>query len=276
MDRFGLTRRLAMATLLAAALTGWAAARETPADDDEAPTGPLTPPPAVAEPPPIRPPEIVAPGVPPQLPGDKGRVTLEFEGNRRWCTFPDDRVVKPPERDLPARKRKPDEVFTFGYRFSLAAIRRGAPRDPIMLFESPDFRTATWRPASKVRPEGRTAVPGPSVMGEGPGARSRQPVAPDTLVPYWMEINRCVTVPERFQFDLDPGVYDFYMAFDLLIRDGSWVHRSMAHLTEVPVEAAKSTRLEGRVHMKSGAERELELSRASVETTGSASGAAGP
>ncbi|MGH9750909.1 MAG: hypothetical protein ACRD6R_13415 [Candidatus Polarisedimenticolia bacterium] len=274
MNRSRWARRIAVAAGLAAALTGASPVRETPADDD-APTVPLTPPPAVVEPPPLRPPEIVAPGVPPLLPEDKGRVALEFEGNRRWCTYPDDRVVKPPERDVPAR-RKQVEVWTFGYRFSLAAIRRGAPRDPIVLFESPDFRTATWRPASKLRPEGRTAAPGPSVMGEGPGARSRQRTAPDTLVPYWMEVNRCVTVPDRFQFDLDPGVYDFYMAFDLLIRDGSWVHRSMAHLTEVPVEAARRTRLEGRIHMKSGAERELELSRASVETTGSASGAAGP
>src|SRR5713226_7464557 len=39
---------------------------------------------------------IAPPTLPEQPAAGKGRLTILFSGNRRWCTFPDDRTVKPP------------------------------------------------------------------------------------------------------------------------------------------------------------------------------------
>jgi hypothetical protein len=209
-----------------------------------------------------------------------GRLSLVFDGNRRWCTFPDDRVVRPPARPTAPSARRGErdrsEVFTFGYQFVVAAVRRGAADAPIMLYESPVFRTATWRPLSKVQPQALQRR-SRSRMAAPEGTPPPRPVRPDTLVPYWQDLNRCATLPERMEFDLQPGTYDVYLAFDLMNREGGWVHRSTAFLTDVPVEAPGRTRVDGRIHMGGGSQREVELRTAVLEPAGAGgAGAAGP
>ena len=194
----------------------------------------------------------------------RGRLSISFDGNRRWCTAPDDRVLRPPQTRPPRGRDRLGEVFTFGYQFTIAAIRRGRPGEPIMLYESPVIRTAGWRLAAKIPRGSRGEAPGPSIGGEGIGARTSPNENPASLAPYWEEQYRCVTVGERFEFDLDPGVYDVYMAFDLLLKDGAWVHRSSGHLTDVPIEDDRHTVLDGRVHATSHESRQAELLKAAL------------
>jgi len=71
-------------------------------------------------------------------------------------------------------------------------------------------------------PRGRTPQAGPQVLSDlGTGKPSTILETPATLVPFWMEQYRCTTLTERFEFDLDPGVYDIYIAFDLMIATGA-------------------------------------------------------
>ncbi len=194
------------------------------------------------------------------VPADgRGRLVIAFDGNRRWCTAPDDRVLRPLLARAPRGRDRRDEVFTFGYQFTIAAIRRGRPAEPIMLYESPVIRTASWRLAAKLPRASRSESPGPSIGGEGINAPPSPGDSPASLVPYWDEQYRCATVGDRFEFDLDPGVYDVYMAFDLLLKDGSWVHRSSGHLTNVPVEGGRQTALDGRIHSTSNQNRDVEF-----------------
>jgi len=139
----------------------------------------------------VRAPIIVAPNMPETPASGKGRLSLHFTGNLMWCTFPDDRPAPPPEpAQRPGARKEKDQVFTFGYTFTIAAIRRGATDGPIMLFESPVFRTASLRPAAKLGLTNKQDTIGPGIGSSGvppkpqPGKR---PVGPDTLVPFWME-----------------------------------------------------------------------------------------
>src|SRR5712664_3992121 len=73
--------------------------------------------PAAAEapvPPSPRPPEIQFRALPSAPAAGKGRLALAIAGNRRWCTFPDDRLVRPTPK--PGTPVKRNEVFTFGYK----------------------------------------------------------------------------------------------------------------------------------------------------------------
>ena len=255
-------------------LAGTLFARAAPASDTTA-TPSKTP--GITEsavPPPVRPPEI-----PPQLlrpvpaPG-KGRLEMVVGGNRRWCTYPDDRTARPLQK--PGAFEKRNEVFTFGYQFTVAAVRRGQADTPLMLYESPVFRTASWIPAFKLGKNLKSTPARPIIAGEGdPRLKPKEtPIGPDTLVPFWHEPYRCVTMPDRMDFDLEPGTYDVYMAFDLLDRDGGWVHRSIGFLTDVRVEAARRTRLDGRINLAGGSDRQVELQSAAMEPEVTASPAA--
>ncbi len=192
-----------------------------------------------------------------------GRMTLALAGNRRWCTFPDDRVVQQPDRERQARPGQTprDKVYTFGYQFTVAAIERSHPDETLMLFESPVFRTAVMRPAGKV---GR-GTPKPSTGGPAIGSRSEtvevqlHEESPVTLVPLWQEQYRCTTVPEAFDFDLEPGTYDVYMAFDILLKSGSWTHRSIGFATDIPVRDAQVTRVDGKVEILAGGRRTVDI-----------------
>jgi len=207
----------------------------------------------------------------------KGRLSVVMEGNRRWCTYRDDRVNKPPDMKsermgVPAPSR--DEIYTFGYQFTIAAVERTHPGETLMLYESPIIRTAVMREAAKL---GR-GIPSPVQTPQVPDPddpRSKKKKSdhemPSTVVPMWQEQYRCVKVPETIDFDLDPGIYDIYMAFDILLRSGGWAHRSIAYETDVVVRADASTRLDGVVDMSGGAvRREVRLSPASPDPEGSA------
>jgi len=237
---------------------------------------PATPP--ASEVPVPQPPVILAPPLPASPAADKGRVALMIGGNRRWCTFPDDRPIRPPQR--PGMPEKRNEVFTFGYRFTVSAVKRGQADTPLMLFESPVFRTATWLPAYKAGQVKKSGPRGPVVVPQDDRRSLKPPeppMAPDTLVPRWQEEYRCVTLPERMDFDLDPGTYDIYLAFDVLSRQNSWAHRSSGYLTDVPVEKARRTRLDGLVNLGAGSERQVEIESSTIEPdTAATPGAPGP
>jgi len=241
---------------------------------DAAPSA--TPAPGEPVPPPVHPPEILVAPMPPTPAPGKGRLAWVIAGNRRWCTFPDDRLVKPPGR--PGQPEDKNEIFTFGYEFSISAVKRGNAASPLMLFESPLYRTAEWRLAAKVGQIRSTGRVGPAIgtPGEGPSRARPNPKTPDSLVPYWNESYRCVTFPARLDFDLEPGTYDVYIAFDLLNREGGWVHRMSSYLTDVPIEAARSTLLDGTINLSAGSERQVELESSTLQRETSPSAGAGP
>jgi hypothetical protein len=225
----------------------------------------------------VPPPQMRPPEIPPQIlqtepAAGRGRLALMIWGNRRWCTYPDDRVVRPPQP--PGTFQRRTEVYTFGYQFSVAAVKRGQADEPVMLYTSPIYSTASWIAASKIGKGQKKAAPGRPTMAPevDPTPKSKQkPTGPDTPVPMWHEQYRCVTMPERMDFDLDPGTYDVYMAFDVLSRDNSWVHRSVGYLTEIPIEAARRTRLDGTVNLAGGSERQVELLNSVIEPEAPAS-----
>src|SRR5207249_3693967 len=183
----------------------------------------------------------------------------------------------PPERPS-LNEEKKEEVYTFGYRFSISAVKRGSAATPLVLFESPIYRTAEWRLASKVGLGTTPGVTGPKVGV--PGQQVRKPGSMtkgyNARVPFWNEAYRCVTFPEEMDFDLDPGTYDVYIAFDLLNREGGWAHRMNSFLTDIPIEATHRTRLDGTISAGSGAQRQVELEGSTVESTGDPAAGAGP
>jgi hypothetical protein len=200
------------------------------------------------------------------IPPGRGRMAILFDGNHRWCTFPDDRILRPLDPMPVRRERSNDQVFTFGYQFTIAAIRRDQPDRVLMLYESPVVRTASMRLAAKLG-EGVKPAPGAPVVGSRPRPmlRKHEP-GPSSLVPYWQEQFRCVSVSRAFEFDLDPGVYDVYASFDLLNRDGGWVHRTSGFLTDIEVESGRRTRVDGILDFPGGDRRQVELLQASVES----------
>lgn len=231
---------------------------DTP-EQDEIPQVPAE---ELAVPPPSGPPAIQASRLEGPPAAGMGRLTLALAGNRRWCTFPDDRVVQQPGREKPKRpgEAQRNTVYTFGYQLTVAAIERSHPEETLLLFESPIFRTAVMRPAGKI---GRGTPKPPTGPAIGSVSESvERPLGQETastLVPFWQEQYRCTSVPEAFDFDLEPGTYDVYMAFDILLRSGGWTHRSIGFTTDVPVKAAEVTRVDGRVEMLAGGRRTVDL-----------------
>ncbi len=205
-----------------------------------------------------------------------GRLTLTLDGNRRWCTYPDDRVVKPPRNPLPrpgTRDTRRSNVFTFGYQFTIAAVRRGDPTRLHMLYESPVVRTASMRAAAKLGRGGKRAVVGPGVGGGGRGADAPRGLdSPGGLVPFWDPQYRCTTLDEMFEFDLAEGIYDVYAAFDVMNPRGDWAHRTVAFIEEVPVKAGRRTRLQGLLNLTGARQRDLELVRATLDEAGTGPG----
>jgi hypothetical protein len=217
--------------------------------------------------------EFKALTLPAQPAAGKGRLTLVIDGNRRWCTYRDDRVSKPPDMKNTKTGAPPpprDDIFTFGYQFTIAAVERSRPGETLMLFESPIIRTAVMREAAKLGRGIPSSVRTPQVP-DPDDTKKKTPdhEMPSTLVPMWQEQYRCTKVPESIEFDLDPGLYDIYMAFDILLRSGGWAHRSIAFETDVAVREGASTRLDGLVNMSGGARRDIHLSSASHEPEGS-------
>ena len=94
--------------------------------------------------------------------------------------------------------------------------------------------------------------------GEHSGVfRSRE--TPATIVPYWEDNKRCAIVGEQFDFDLDPGIYDVYIAFDLMMQSGNWVHRSYGYLTDIHVKEGRRTMVDGIIDMRGGGNRSVDL-----------------
>jgi hypothetical protein len=189
-----------------------------------------------------------------------GRLRIDVAGTRKWCTFPDDRVVKPPAGQSGPAVR--NAVYTFGYMFTVAAVSRAKPSETMLLFESPTIRTAVLRQAGKI---GRAQAPPANrapAIGELPEhiQLKDKKQDPSAMVPFWQEEYRCTSLPEVFDFDLAPGTYDLYLAFDILLRSGSWAHRTIAYETDVTIGEGDTTRLQAVANMKAGGRRELELS----------------
>ncbi len=265
-----LRRRSTLVLLLSLATIVPAAPRDTPPPPDE-PDDAVSESPQfksdVESPPaPSGPPLIQAPHLPGPPPAGHGRLQLEFSGNRRWCTFPDDRVVRPPEgRDSSVAPKVRNPIYTFGYQFTIAGVERSRPATTLMLFESPIFRTALLREAAKLGKGGKKPPSAPVIGYENPQkATPLYRETPSSIVPYWQELYRCTTLPEQFEFDLDPGTYDIYVAFDILGRSGSWAHRTIGFLTDIEVLADRTTRLGGSVNMFAGNRRDIDLQGATL------------
>jgi hypothetical protein len=73
-------------------------------------------------------------------------------------------------------------------------------------------------------------------------------------------------VGEQFDFDVDPGRYDVYLSFDIMMRSGTWVHRTYAYLTDIEVVEGSRTVVDGALEMRGGGRRDLQLRSASIES----------
>jgi hypothetical protein len=249
---------------------------QEPDEEDESAVAPVEDPVEALPGPEARPPHFRAIELPDSPAPGAGRLRIDFAGNRRWCTQQDDRILKPPAPSGRPPAREPGNVITFGYQMVLAAVRRGKADEVILLYESPLIRTASWRPAVKVGLPPMKPSQGPKISESGPPSQPAQRVAPSQLVPYWHEINRCVTVAESMDFDLAPGTYDLYLAIDLLGRGGKFSHRATTFLLDVSVEAGRWTVVSGKVDMHGGGIRDVELLSATPPSTPNPARSAGP
>jgi hypothetical protein len=230
---------------------------DTP-EDDAAPQVGLeelstTPPPVL--------PSIQAPRLASVPAEGAGRMRLSFDGNRRWCTHPDDRVMAPPDGlKTTGAKQARGSIFTFGYQFTVAAVERSRPDEVLMLFESPVYRTAVYRQAAKAGKASPKPKAGPVIVETKEQVqRNLSHVDPGAIVPVWQEQYRCTTLPEFMDFDLRPGTYDVYMAFDILLRSGNWTHRTVGFGTDIAVEAGRATHVDARANIGAGSQRELAI-----------------
>jgi hypothetical protein len=261
-----LRRRSALALLLSLSTLLSAAPRDTPpppADDSEDAATEAQPlnPDMEGTPMPAAPPVIQAPRLSEPPPAGQGRLQMDFSGNRRWCTYPDDRVVRPPEgKESAGAPKVRNPIYTYGYQFTIAAVARSRPATTLLLFESPIIRTALLREAAKLGRGGRKPSSAPVIGTEGPQkSASLYHETPSSIVPYWQELYRCTTLPEQFEFNLEPGTYDVYAAFDILGRSGSWAHRTIGFETDIEVLPDRTTRVAGSVSMFAGNRREIDL-----------------
>jgi len=144
----------------------------------------------------------------------------------------------------------------------VAAVNRAKPSETMLLFESPTIRSAVLRQAAKIgRVQAPSANRAPQVGEPAEHLKLQEKKQdPSAMVPLWQEEYRCTSLPEAFDFDLAPGTYDFYLAFDILLRSGSWAHRTIAFETDVTVGEGDTTRLQAVSNMRAGGLRELELS----------------
>lgn len=217
-------------------------------------------------PPAVQPPSIQAPSLPGKPAAGMGRLRIDVGGTRRWCTFPDDRVVKPPVKQTGPASRNP--VYTFGYMFTVAAVNRARPSETLLLFESPIIRTAVLRQAAKLGRAKAAPSNRPPMLGDADGKVSaREKQDPSALVPFWQEDYRCTTLPEAFDFDVAPGTYDLYLAFDILLRSGSWAHRTIGFATDVTVGEGGAVRLQATAGMQAGGRRELSIAGPAPESS---------
>jgi hypothetical protein len=159
-------------------------------------------------------------------------------------------------------------VFTFGYQFSIAAVKHFQPDATLLLFSSSVIRTATLRQASKLgrdQKPGRASTRNPNVVTDG-GSRGRIRMGGSSaaLVPYWDEAKRCATVGKQFDFDLEPGHYDVYLSFDIMIPSGVWVHRTYTYLTDIEIAQGSRTLVDGLIDMGGGGRRDFKLRSASI------------
>lgn len=212
---------------------------------------------------PITPPRIAE-----QPPAGRGRLSITFDGNRRWCTFPDDRLQQPPVK-TPTGSKHHRAIYTFGYQFSVAAVDRARPDATLLLYSSPVITTATLRQAGKL---GRGTTPGRinnrnpvAVPDDGKRVDPRDRETAATLVPYWDEDQRCAKLAEQFDFDLGPGRYDVYISFDIQISSGPWVHRTYAYLTDIDIAKGSRTLVDGLMETRGGGRRTLQLRSAAIE-----------
>lgn len=215
---------------------------------------------ALSAAPPVHRPVFKAPLLASQPAAGKGRLNLAVGGNRQWCTYRDDRVVQPPPTVGKPKPRSHNPIHTFGYQFTIAAVARARPVATILLYESPVIRTAVLRQAAKLG-RGAKKPPAPTIVPLDGGKKRAGQVeeSPTALVPLWQEQYACATLSEAFDFDLDPGAYDVYMAFDILGRSGNWAHRSIGFLTDIVVEEGRQTRVDGRVDLVGGTRRDVDI-----------------
>ena len=265
-------RRFLSACLLAALSLFGAAASETPPDpskeqaEDERLAPQVDIDAMAVEPPAAQPLSIQAPSLPDKPAAGTGRLRIDVGGTRRWCTFPDDRVVKPPVKETVPAGRSP--VYTFGYMFTVAAVNRTRPAETLMLFESPIIRTAVLRQAAKLGRAKAAPSNRPPVVGEAQDkVKVQDKKDPSAMVPLWQEEYRCTTLPETFDFDVPPGTYDLYLAFDILLRSGSWTHRTIGFATDVTVGEGSVVRLPATAGMLPGGRREITVGGPAPEPT---------
>jgi hypothetical protein len=261
-----LRRWTALILLLSLSTLMPAAPRDTPpppADDTEDAASEAQPlkPDVEGAPMQAGPPVIQAPRLPDPPQAGKGRLQMDFTGDRRWCTYPDDRVVRPPEgKESAGAPKVRNPIYTYGYQFTIAAVARSRPTTTLLLFESPIIRTALLREAAKLGKGGKKPPSAPVIGYDSPQkAAPLYHETPSSIVPYWQELSRCTTLPEQFEFDLEPGTYDVYAAFDILGRSGSWAHRTIGFETDIEVLPDRTTRVVGSVKMFAGNRREIDL-----------------
>ncbi len=103
------------------------------------------------------------------------------------------------------------------------------------------------------------------------GASSCRPAGSGTAKTELVTLDPAGTTVNYSVAGIDPGTYDVYIAFDLLNREGGWVHRTTAYLTDVTIEQARRTRLDGLINLAAGSDREVELESSTIEPDAAAS-----
>src|SRR5437867_920514 len=187
----------------------------------------------------------------PSITPEQGMIELRLSGNRTFCVEWNEMDVKE-GATKPRQYRNSSVITTFGYKYQISASRKGVGGGVVKLFESNPIRTVDLK---EERPANQ--FPTPHLATPQDLKRAREPWQ-QRKVPRWIPGTTCTVILDSFDFPLDPGRYDMYLGFDLLLPNGRWAPLQSDFLTDVLVEKGKRTKVLGKVD-NSGGVRTVEL-----------------
>jgi hypothetical protein len=194
---------------------------------------PATSPEQVVPAPPANPSEQAAP-----VPATDGTLLLSISGNRQFCVDRNEIPISESARK-PREKRNSPTITTMGYKYQISVSRRGGT-GVTKLFESPMIRTTFWE-----EPKKSQELPQPRLPTEKESKKPAKKTFGPSKIPRWMAERTCTTLLSEYRFPLAAGKYDVYLGFDLLGINGQWVPLESDFVTNLIIEAGKTSRVAG-------------------------------
>lgn len=179
----------------------------------------------------------------PPAKADEGTLLVKLAGNRQFCVQRNELAIS--DRGKTREQRNTPAITTMGYKYQFSVSRRGGS-GVVKLLESPTIRTTYFE-----EPKKGNELPQPRLPTQQEMKHPQQKFGSKKM-PRWIAQNTCTTLLPEYRFPLAPGRYDVYLGFDLLAVNGQWVPLESDFVTNLTVEAGKTSRVDGRVDYAAG------------------------